>query len=305
MQSIPVETLEGIVILGAVQITTQCIEECLKRGIPVSYFSKGGSYFGRLVSTGHRKPELQRKQAALYDSPFALELSKRIVEAKVRNQLVLLKRYARSAEVDIAEEEKMLKISAGKARKAKEIPELMGYEGMGAKYYFQGHSRCVREEFSFPRRSRRPPKDEFNAMLSLGYSILMNEVYGAIEMRGLNPYFGFFHRDSERHPTLASDMMEEWRPVLVDALVMSMINGHEVEKEEFYREPDQPGVYLAKPALKKFLTKMEKKFQTESRYLPFVDHAVSFRRGIALQLHQLELAIEAGDPEMYEPVKIR
>lgn len=305
LKSVPAETLEGITILGSVQITSKCMEECLQRGIPVSYFSKGGRYYGRLMSTGHVKAQLQRKQAALYDTQFALELSQKIIQAKLQNQLVVLRRYARSRNVEIKDIEIMLANCISKTQYIHGIEELMGYEGTGAKYYFEGLSRCIEEDFVFKGRSKRPPLDAFNSMLSLGYSVLMNEVYGAIETKGLNPYFGFMHRDAEKHPTLASDMMEEWRAVLIDSTVMSMINGHEISHSEFYNEIDRLGVFMTKDSLRKYLSKLEKKFQTESRYLGYVDYAVSFRRGIALQMKQLVNAIEAEDASIYTPIRIR
>ena len=88
IKSLPIESVESIILLGKSQITTQCMEICLRKGIPISFFSKGGSYFGRLMSTGHVKASLQRKQASLYDTPFALALSRQILEAKVQNQRV-------------------------------------------------------------------------------------------------------------------------------------------------------------------------------------------------------------------------
>ena len=192
-----------------------------------------------------------------------------------------------------------------KNRKFRRIEEIIGYEGQAAKFYFRGLSKCIEREFQFNGRSRRPPKDEFNSMISLGYSILMNELYCKIEMKGLNPYFGFIHRDAEKHPTLASDMMEEWRAVIVDATVMSMINGHEISKEDFVFNLEQPGCYLTKTGLKLYLNKLERKFQTEIRYLKYVDYPVSFRRGILLQMEQLTKAIEKGDASLYEPIVIR
>ena len=186
---IPIETLEGITIMGSSQVTTACTEECLKRGISLSYFSKGGTYFGRLQSTGHVNTERQRKQCQLYDSEFAVELARKIISAKLKNQSVVLKRYEKSRKLDLYEEQKMLAICKAKLSRCNTVSEIIGYEGQGAKYYFAGLSKCVEEEFSFSGRSRRPPKDEFNSMLSLGYSILMNEVYSKIEMKGLNPYF--------------------------------------------------------------------------------------------------------------------
>lgn len=238
---VPIETLESITIMGHAQMTTQCVQECLKRGIVVSYFSKGGVYFGRLQSTGHINVERQRQQCALYESEFALQLAKNIVAAKLKNQTVVLRRYEKSGNVSVGEELKMLHICRDKVMPCQTISEVMGYEGQGAKAYFEGMSKLIDRDFQFQGRSRRPPKDEFNSMISLGYSILMNELYGKIESKGLNPYFGFMHRDKEKHPTLASDMMEEWRAVIVDSTAMSMINGHEIHKEDFMIDLDEPG----------------------------------------------------------------
>ena len=211
---LPIESLDGITIMGKSQMTTQCAEECMQRGIPVSYFSKGGKYFGRLISTGHVNVERQRKQCALYDTGFAVELAMKILSAKIKNQSVVLHRYEKSKGLNLEEEQKMLAICRNKVLTCDRIEEMIGFEGQAAKYYFKGLSACIDENFTFQGRNRRPPRDEFNSMISLGYSILMNEVYCKIEMKGLNPYFGFIHRDAEKHPTLASDMIEEWRAII-------------------------------------------------------------------------------------------
>ena len=245
------------------------------------------------------------KQSALYDTEFAATLAMKILCAKIKNQSVVLRRYEKSRGIDLEEEQKMLTICKNKIMTCNRIEEMIGFEGQAAKYYFKGLAACIDKEFSFQGRSRRPPRDEFNSMISLGYSILMNEVYCKIEMKGLNPYFGFIHRDAEKHPTLASDMMEEWRAVIVDATAMSMINGHEIQKEHFNFSMDEPGCYLTREGLKIYLNKLERKFQTEVRYLKYVDYAVSFRRGIFLQMEHLAKAIEEGNANLYEPITIR
>ena len=241
---VPIETLESITIMGHAQMTSQCVQECLKRGISVLYYSRGGTYFGRLQSTGHINAERQRKQSSLYDSQFAIDFAKNIIGAKLKNQQVVLKRYEKSRKIPVGESIKMLHICREKVMQCRTIPEITGYEGQGAKAYFDGLAVLIEPAFRFHGRNRRPPRDEFNSMISLGYSILMNELYGKIEAKGLNPYFGFMHRDKENHPTLASDMMEEWRAVIVDSTVMSMINGHEIQKEDFVTDLDQPGCFL-------------------------------------------------------------
>ena len=241
----------------------------------------------------------------MYDTEFSLQLSKNIINAKIKNQSVVLKRYEKSKGLLLNEEQKMMDICRNKVLRCERIEESIGFEGQAARYYFQGLSKCIDDPFKFQGRSRRPPLDEFNSMISLGYSILMNEVYCKVEMKGLNPYFGFLHRDAEKHPTLASDMMEEWRAVIVDATAMSMINGHEIHKEHFISDLEEPGYYLTKDGLKLYLNKLEKKFQTSVRYLKYVDYPVSFRRAILLQMEQLVKAIEKGDANLYEPLVIR
>lgn len=302
---IPIETLEGITLLAPAQMTTQCMEACLTRGIQVAYFSKGGKYFGRLVSTGHIRASLQRKQSSLYETDFALQLSKRIIQAKIHNQRVVLSRYSKSRNVNTDDFNNQLSIGEKKVISANSSSELMGYEGYAAKAYFAGLSRCIEPAFAFHGRNKRPPRDPFNSMISLGYSILMNELYFEIELKGLNPYFGFLHKDAEMHPTLASDLMEEWRAVIVDSTVMSMINGHEIEKDEFYIDVDEPGCYLSRPALGKYLKKLDNKFITEMRYLPYIDYTVSFRRAIGFQIDTLIKAINEQNPELYTPIRIR
>lgn len=302
---VPIETLESITIMGHAQMTTQCVQECLRRGISVAYFSKGGIYFGRLQSTGHVNAERQRKQCILYETQFATDLARNIIQAKLKNQQVVLRRYEKSKGISVKESLKMLHICREKTERCQTIAEMIGYEGQGAKAYFDGLSELIEQNFRFHGRNRQPPRDEFNSMISLGYSVLMNELYAKIEAKGLNPYFGFMHRDKEKHPTLASDMLEEWRAVIVDATVMSMINGHEIHKEDFTIDMEEPGCYLSRNGIKAYLSKLEKKLQTEVRYLNYVDYAVSFRRGIALQINTLAKAIEEGEASLYKPIEIR
>lgn len=302
---LPIETLEAIQIFGQVNMTTPCTVQCLKRGISVIYYSKGGSYFGRLVSSAHVNVERQRKQSSLYRTDFALGLSRNIINAKIHNQLVVMKRYARNRNVELDEEEKMLKIFQAKALQSETIEQLMGNEGSAAKYYFRGLSKLVDEDFAFSGRNRRPPRDAFNSMLSLGYSIVMNEIYGKIVTRGLNPYFGFMHSDREQHPTLASDLMEEWRAVIVDSMVMSMVNGHEIFKEHFEQGIDMPGIFITGDGMKIFINKYDKKVRTEAKYLDDIESRVSFRRAMDIQIGKLVKAVEEEDYSLYTPMKIR
>ena len=118
--SLPIENMEGITLLTKAHISTNCMEACLYRGIPVSFFSKRGRYFGRLVSTGHVDAPLQRMQSALYDTGFSLELARRIIRAKVKNQLVVLRRYAKSKKISIQDLDMMLLLYRGRKERRPE-----------------------------------------------------------------------------------------------------------------------------------------------------------------------------------------
>lgn len=303
IRKIPIETLENIQIFGRASVTSPCIISCLKKGITLAYYSKSGAYFGRLESTGHINVERQRLQCSLYQSEYALGLSKLIIAAKIHNQSVVLRRYARSSEVNVQNELREIKYFKEKVETSKTVEQLMGYEGSAAKYYFEGLSKTINPDFKFKGRNRRPPKDPFNSMLSLGYSILMNEIYGKIVLRGLNPYFGYMHADREKHPTLASDLMEEWRAVLIDSMVMSMINGNEIQRDEFYTGVEEPGVFLTSDGMKKFIKKYDIKIKTKSKY--FGESELSFRQAMDTQISKLILSMENNDYTIYEPLKIR
>ncbi len=302
-RSIPAETLEMIEIFGNVQLTTQCMVECLKRGINVVIFSGSGSYYGRLISTGHVNVERQRRQAAVSEE-FCTAMSKKMIRAKIHNQIVILRRYARTGHVEVDSAIKMMQILAQKLDACVATDQIMGCEGAAARQYFAALGKLIIPEFKFEGRNRQPPKDPFNSVLSLGYSIVLSEMYGKLEGKGLNPYFGILHKDREKHPTLGSDLMEEWRAVIVDSLAMSLLNGHELRPEHFNRG-DNGGVLLTKEGFKIFIAKLEHKFHVDSKYLTYVDYTVSFRRAMDLQVNQFCNALEANDPELYKPVWIR
>lgn len=303
---VPKETVESIAIFGNAQMTTQCTQYCLKNGISVSYYSKYGTYFGRLMSTGHINIRRQKKQIALTaDAEFSLCLSKRIIESKINNQVVLAKRYLRNLDFDENDALFQMENARKKVSLADSIEQIMGYEGIASRYYFQIFSDIIEDDFKFNGRNRQPPRDPFNSMISLGYTLLMNELYGEIESRGLNPYAGFLHQDKENHPTLASDMIEEWRAILVDSTVLSLIQGHELIVEHFYYDEETGACLLDKEGMKIFLRKFEKKLHSESGYIREVEGKMSFRKAIWHQVGFLVRSIESGDAQMYQPIKIR
>lgn len=304
LRSVPDETVEVIEIFGNIQITTQCMRHCMMRGINVIFYSTTGKYFGKLISTSHVNVGRQRLQGNLSDD-FKLAMSRSIVSAKIHNQSVILRRYARNRNINVNNQIEVMIRYAEKLDYCKKEDEIMGYEGAAARIYFQVLGQLIDPQFAFDKRTRQPPLDAFNSLISLGYTILLNEIYGKLEAKGLNAYFGVLHQDREKHPTLASDLMEEWRAVIVDSVAMSMINGHELILDDFYKDEESGGVFLDKNAFKKYVSKLEAKFHADNNYLGYVEYRVSFRRAIDLQTAQFCKAIENNDPNLYMPVRIR
>lgn len=304
-KKIPSEMLEYVALFGDIQITTQALRQFMKNDIIISFFSNNGSYYGKLESTTSTKIARQRIQFKLSgDTKFSIELSRKIISAKIHNQAVMLRRYT-YGKGNFEDQFMHIKNSQDNVMSAETINEIMGYEGIAARYYFEVLSDVVDADFSFNGRNRQPPKDAFNSMLSFGYTLLMHEVYGAIIGKGLNPYAGFLHQDSENHPTLASDLMEEWRAVLIDSLVMSLIQGHEVSIDNFTPDYETGGIMLDKTSFSTFIKKYEKKMKTETHYLDYVDYGTSFRTAIYLQINNLVKALEQEDADIYSPVKLR
>jgi CRISPR-associated protein Cas1 len=154
------------------------------------------------------------------------------------------------------------------AAQADNLERLMGFEGAGAAQYYSAFGECLRHrEFVFAGRSRRPPGNPVNAMLSFGYQILWNHLLALIELQGLDPYQGSLHQGSERHAALASDLVEQFRAPIVDSLVLWLVNKNvmDVGRDFVYRDG---GCYLSKSGRKKFLNsfvlRMEAEIQTDS-----------------------------------------
>lgn len=303
---VPKETLESVVIFGNVTMSVMCMKECLSRGISASFLSTKGRYFGRLESTGHVNAMRLKSQVYLSDTPeFTLAFTAKILKAKMHNQAVLLRRYSRNSRRDLASESADILYYERKIDGCKTIEEMMGYEGMAARIYFNGLSKVVRPEFKFNGRNRRPPKDPFNSLLSLGYTIVFYEIYAELENRGLSPYIGFMHKIKEHHPALVSDLLEEWRAVIVDAAVMSLIQGNEISLEEFSRDEETEGVIISNNGVKLLVKKLEQKMRTNMNYLNYLENPVSFRRGIWWQVKTLAHCIDVRDITDYEPLRIR
>lgn len=184
-----------------------------------------------------------------------LQIARRLVFAKLRNSRVILQRQQRRRSQEALKEAiDRLETLCKQALKAKAIPELMGYEGAGAACYFGVLGHCIQNpEFEFGGRSKRPPRDPVNAMLSFGYQILWNHLLSLLELQGLDPYEACLHQGTERHAALASDLLEGFRAPVVDSLVLYMINRRMMSAVDDFTFLENGACYLNDSGRRKYL----------------------------------------------------
>jgi CRISPR-associated protein Cas1 len=295
-------------MVGPSNLSSGLATELLEREIPVTWLSNTGRFFGRLESTTGYNIERQISQFEAHkDIAFRLSLSKAFVIAKMKNCRTVLRRYNRQRELDEVDTTcDAIDKLADKCSGALSTNELLGYEGVASRIYFKSLSLLLPNDFSFDGRTRRPPRDPFNSLLSFGYTLLLYEIFTAITSRNLHPYLGLMHEPRRGHPALASDLMEEWRPTIVDTLAMSLCTTAQLKSDDF-EDPveDRGGVYLTRDASKLFISKFEKRLRSENQYLSYVDYPLTFRESLSFQVGALAKAIENCDPGIYRPVLLR
>ena len=308
MKEISLEKVDNIVLIGNISISSPLSIELLEREIPVNWLSSTGKFYGRLEPTTRVNISRQREQFRCSDDiEFSLELAKSFIAGKVKNCQVVLRRYNRNFNYEeVKENIEELKRYTIKIAEAKSIEQLLGYEGNSAKLYFKSLGKMVRENFEFNKRTRRPPKDKFNCLLSLGYTLLLYEIYTAIINKGLHPYCSFLHKIRNGHPALASDLIEEWRPTIVDSLVMNLVQTKIITSEHFLPQDETTGgVYLTKEGLKIFIKKFEERLKQLNSYLTYVEYPLSFRESLQFQVGTLVKSIEEKDASIYRAILIR
>ncbi len=234
-----------------------------------------------------------------------MKFSKKIIISKIKNQAVILRRYNKHKQDNIKDITNSLNKNIAQIEYCKSINEVIGFEGISAKLYFSGLSDLIDEDFKFEKRSKRPPKDPFNALLSYGYSLLYNEIILALNQIGLNPYAGFMHQDKQGHATLASDLMEQWRSPIIDSLVMKLINTHLVSIDDFTRNPETGACYLSSQANRTFISYYEDKIRTKHNYFSHADYPMTFRQAIFFNIYELVHCMKDYNLDCFKTLTLR
>ncbi len=236
-----VDKIEQLLLFGNVEFTAPARSLLLRAGIDTIFLTKDGRYRGRFELPEPKNIFLRIKQFdLLHDPNFGLDFARRVVEGKMRNMTTLLHRMKRSKKIRKpgfkASEIKKLHISLAKADS---IDSIRGYEGLASAHYFSVFGRGFNRDQGFRRRVRRPPTDPVNSVLSLLYTFLFNRVYAAIRINHLDPYPAFLHTPDYGRTSLALDLMEEFRTIIVDSLTLSLFNLGILKNQDFIIDHEQ------------------------------------------------------------------
>ncbi len=304
----PLHMLDGVVSFGRAGASPALLAACAEAGMAVSYLAPNGRFLARLEGPRSGNVLLRRTQYRAADDPArALPIVRGIVAAKTANQRAVLRRALRDhgAAMDPAAHGRLVAAEARLTDAARrvlvgaEIDSLRGIEGEAALVYFSVFNDLIRvddDAFRFCGRSRRPPLDRVNALLSFLYAMLGHDCRSALEAHGLDPQVGFLHTDRPGRAGLALDLMEELRPVLADRLALSLINRRQLAPGDFIVE-EAGGVRLTDDARKRVLVAWQERKREELRH-PFIGEAASLGLVAHLQAQLLARHLR-GDIDGY------
>jgi CRISPR-associated protein Cas1 len=305
---LPVLALDGIVCFGAVSYSPYLLAHCAENDVTISHLTEQGRFQARIQGPTAGNVLLRRTQYRWADDPDrSAELARNFVLAKLHNGRLVYRRARRDAR-DGDRTERLGGVAEGldnlvaRVRHASDIQTVRGIEGEGGARYWSAFNDLVTradEAFDFHGRSRRPPLDRVNCLLSFLYTILAHDVRSALETAGLDPYVGFLHRDRPGRAGLALDMMEEFRPWLVDRLVLALVNRRQVDARGFTRE--ETGGYLMDDATRKAVLTAWQERKQETVTHPFLDEKMP----IGLLWHTQALLLARylrGDLDGYPPL---
>lgn len=302
----PIHSIENIVCFGFKPLTPQLMAFCAENNVGVSYLLENGKFLARVQGAQQGNVLLRRAQYAIADNETeSLKIARPIIAAKVANFRNLLMRHQRNHPDDspdsLASSASLLGNRLIDIQKSETLDGLRGYEGECASVYFGVLSALItsqRDDFTFTQRSKRPPLDPPNALLSFLYAILANDVRSALETTGLDPQVGFLHQMRPGRPSLALDLMEEFRAYLGDRVMLNLINLRQVERKDFeIRESGE--VRMSDDARKTLLTAYQKRKQEEVTH-PFLGEKMTVGLLPHIQAQLLARYIR-GDISEYPP----
>lgn len=316
---VPLIKVDQVVVFGDSTVTSPALAALLAQHAEVCFLTSYGSFIGRLSPEFSKNSLIRLEQHRAHNDPArTVTLARAFVTGKLTNLRTLLLRTNRKRDEAAVEaaaqtikgalEQVALVRSTGTpppdpSRPQADTPQgrLLGLEGAASAAYFGVFDRLLLDDWGFVRRTRRPPTDPINALLSYAYTLLMHQVSAAINIVGLDPYVGFLHSSQYGKPALALDVMEEFRPVIADSVVLTLVNNGMIKRDDFVEEL---GAFrLTDAARRTFLTKFEERLSTEVQH-PTFKYKATYRRCLELQVRLVAKWLTGEIPE-YPPFEVR
>ena len=302
---VPMLKVSQVVLCGRVTVTAATLQALLEHHISVCYLTEHGRYIGRFEPALSKNALLRSAQyRATFDAGTTLALARQMVHGKLANMRVLLQRTNRDLDdpaVALAVDQ--LKTHVAAVEEAPNLEHLRGLEGAGSATYFGVFDTLLKPSgMRFVKRVRRPPTDPVNSLLSFGYALLANDIQSAVNTVGFDPYQGFLHVEHYGRPSLALDLMEEFRPLIVDSVVLTCVNKRIIGPDDFSVELGQVH-RLTDTARRKFLMQYEERKHTEIHH-PIFGYKVTYQRCFELQTRLLAKRLKGEIPE-YPPFVTR
>ncbi len=321
---VPIHKVEDVVVMGEITLTASAVHLLMERNVEIHFLTTYGQFKGRLSPPLSKNSLLRMAQHRAHaDITKRAELARRFVIGKLTNQRTMLQRNnRRQPDAELQQEIDQVAIlirklaalsTAGEATRllasgdvgieGTPIETILGLEGAGSASYFHcfGKMLADQQQWPFAGRVKRPPTDAVNALLSYGYALLTSQVASALQMVGFDQYIGYLHSSTYGRPALALDLMEEFRPVIVDSVVLTLLNNRMLTPDDFIVEL---GAYrLKKEPRKLFLTRFEERLNEEVTH-PIFNYKVKYRRCIELQARLIAKYL-TGEIDEYPPFTIR
>jgi CRISP-associated protein Cas1 len=298
---IPLIKVSQVIVFGRVTVTPATVATLMEHSVSLCYLSEHGRYVGRLEPQFTKNSLLRVEQwRAAFDEQRKLAIARQCVLGKLANMRVMLLRSNREQGLpELTNAIDRLKEAERAAEKCRDLDVLRGYEGEGSAAYFAVFGYLIKQDFSFPGRVRRPPTDPVNAMLSFGYTLLHNDLHAACNMVGFDPYVGYLHADRYGRANLPLDLMEEFRPIVIDSVVLMCLNKRIIQPEDFVIEFG--GAHRLSPdARRRFLLQYEERKNTEFKH-PVFGYRMTYQRCFELQARLLGKFLQ-GDLDAYPPL---
>lgn len=300
IKSIATKDVSQVSLFGNIFVTEPALRDLASRGVPVCHFSTGGWFYAMTSGLIHKNVELRIKQFEVAaESKPSLELARQFIVGKIKNCRTLLRRHLSDDGEDSVARGKLLwqlNEYIDKAATVSSAESLLGIEGTAARLYFSGLKQVLKGDGSFDidGRNRRPPRDRINALLSFLYSLLTKDLTVTLHSVGFDPLLGFLHQPRYGKPALALDLAEEFRPLIADSTVLSLVNNREVQANDFITRAG--AVALTDAGRRAVMGAYERRMQSEITH-PIFGYKISYRRVLEVQARLLARTVLGELPE--------